>query len=656
MAIAADSHNTETPERRPGEFARHPNTGAPYVAHPTKTSKRQGNKADLIAEASRLGIGWAHLNLAAGKTPTVAQLHELLGPRPSMVMYGRPSSLGKQIENMTNIQKWSERAVALGLWLDFVAATQAAASPELLEGLGQLTPEQWNLDDADARELLDKIAVKAKNLAQAGLAADRGTHVHERTEDHDTERDWIEAANRGEDLGLPVEVQAALVAAWQSMLQEYDLEVLAVEAVCVDDVWRQAGTLDRIARLRRDLDFILPTGEKVTIAAGTVLILDIKTGKLRLDRSGFVSYWHGYSVQLASYAQSLPYDPDTDTRGEWEWPIAQDYAIIAHLDVLSALEGEAVCRLVLVDLAAGREAGERCVWAREWEKRTDVFSLPIDELAVRVPVDAQIAEPAAAQPATESDAASPSDSVAPVANTVEATPHAPVTAVEPVSPDGGGTGSATPEDRRAKLLARYQGLCDDDKLKYLAMGVDSADLDAIAAALDLVDPFAQTATPAPRVTPAPEPAPAERDAFADTAVINQFVATIAGSGASRRAACNAWLKQGLDGGSPWNPRVHPTVANLERTRAAFALSVWVDDGLDEPESVVRAVLAAALDTDAAQHPTVAVGVAIGHLSATEARSIVTTCERIDRAELILTFSTDGPPRFIDRDAAAHAAA
>ena len=342
MAIAADSHATPAPERRPGEFARHPNTGAPYVAHPTATSKRQGNKAELIAEASRLGT-------EIPAKATVAQLHELLGPRPSMVMYGRPSSLGKQIENMTNIQKWSERAVALGVWLDFVAAAEAAARPELLIGLEELGADHWNLDDADAREVLDKIAVKAKNLAQAGLAADRGTHVHERTEDHDTERDWIEAANRGEDLGLPVEVQAALIAAWTAMLEKYDLEVLAVEASCVDDIWRQAGTLDRIARLRRDLVFILPTGEKVTIPAFTVLILDIKTGKLRLDRSGFVSYWHGYSVQLASYAQSLPYDPDTDTRGEWEWPIAQDYAIIAHLDVLAALEGEAVCRLVLVD-------------------------------------------------------------------------------------------------------------------------------------------------------------------------------------------------------------------------------------------------------------------------------------------------------------------
>lgn len=36
-------------ERQPGQFARHAKTGAPYVAHPTETTKHNGKKADLIA-------------------------------------------------------------------------------------------------------------------------------------------------------------------------------------------------------------------------------------------------------------------------------------------------------------------------------------------------------------------------------------------------------------------------------------------------------------------------------------------------------------------------------------------------------------------------------------------------------------------------------
>ena len=367
-------------ERQPGQFARHPKTGAPYVAHPTETSQPTGNKAELIAQCAERGI-------LVPSPATVAVLKQLLGPRPKRVAYGRPSSLGRQIENQTNLQKWSERAVALGIYLDL-------REQGFLAGLEELRPAQLNLDDAAARELLDAIAVKAKARAQAGLAAERGTHHHELTEDHDTEVDWIERVRHGEDLGVPAHVQAALVQAWAKMLAEFDIEILDTEATVVDDLWRQAGTLDRIVRLRKALRFVLATGESIVLPAGWVGVLDLKTGRLRLDQQGFVAYWHGYAVQCASYAQSVPYDPDTDTRGTWPHPLDQAYAIIAHLDVLAALEGTATCRLFLVDLAAGREAGERCVWARGWEKRTDVFSLAIDQLSVNVPVEGNTIEAA----------------------------------------------------------------------------------------------------------------------------------------------------------------------------------------------------------------------------------------------------------------------
>jgi hypothetical protein len=246
----------------------------------------------------------------------VADLQRLLGPCPKMVPYGRPSALGKQVENMTNLMKHAERAVGLGLFL----ADMTHEDPFV--DLGALPSEQINLDDPEARDILDGIAVKAKNVAQAALAADRGTHTHGLTEDHDTAGDPIERITRGEQLGLSDDVQYALVAAWAKMLGEFGIEILATEATCVDDRWRQAGTLDRICRLTRPLFFVTATAETVTLPAGWVGILDIKTGKLRLDDSGFVSYWHGYAVQLASYAQSVPYDPDTDTRSTWEEVLA----------------------------------------------------------------------------------------------------------------------------------------------------------------------------------------------------------------------------------------------------------------------------------------------------------------------------------------------
>jgi predicted nucleic acid-binding protein len=43
--------------------------------------------------------------------------------------------------------------------------------------------------------------------------------------------------------------------------------------------------------------------------------------------------------------------------------------------VLGALAGNPSCELVLVDIAAGREAADLCMAARAWEKRSDVFSV-----------------------------------------------------------------------------------------------------------------------------------------------------------------------------------------------------------------------------------------------------------------------------------------
>lgn len=132
--------------------------------------------------------------------------------------------------------------------------------------------------------------------------------------------EWDSLYTEGEALGIPLDVQDALVAAWRQGIEHFGFEILAVEARCVDDRWRQAGTLDRIVRLTHDLQFVLPeTGEVVTLPAGWVGILDIKTGELRVDGGGFLDYWHTYAVQVASYAQSVPYDTETDTRGTWSF-------------------------------------------------------------------------------------------------------------------------------------------------------------------------------------------------------------------------------------------------------------------------------------------------------------------------------------------------
>lgn len=76
----------------------------------------------------------------------------------------------------------------------------------------------------------------------------------------------------------------------------------------------------------------------------------------------------------------------------------------------------------------------------------------------------------------------------------------------PATPAAAGT-----DARRQRLRERYAALTNEDQLAFVALGIDPDDLDAIEAALDKVDPFAQQLPP---TTPASRP-PAERAATLD---------------------------------------------------------------------------------------------------------------------------------------------
>lgn len=98
--------------RLPGDFHRHPYTGAPMVTDPTKRNKIKGKKADLLKLCKEHGI---EPPAKATNPELIALLEDAgVGGKAPMVQYGRPSSFGKQIENSTNLQKWAERMVAYG--------------------------------------------------------------------------------------------------------------------------------------------------------------------------------------------------------------------------------------------------------------------------------------------------------------------------------------------------------------------------------------------------------------------------------------------------------------------------------------------------------------------------------------------------------------
>jgi hypothetical protein len=289
--------SAERAVRKPGDFKRKGVDGPPYVKSATGTRKRPGKKADLLAAARAEG------HTQVDDTWTVAQLHELLGREPSWELYGRPSGYGDEIDNPYSLIKWKERQIALGF----------AMRPELLH---QLLRELDGITDGDEqaeRAALDKIAAGAHEAAGSDMAAARGTWIHLLTE----------AVEQGLPLpppdpafGVSLEQGEAIAASWiDDLLEANGLRVRASEFKVVNNTLRVAGSPDRLVELTQPLTF----GD-VTIPAGTVLILDIKTSKLHGDADGIPSYWNSYPLQVYAYATAQPYliegHWDADT-GEW---------------------------------------------------------------------------------------------------------------------------------------------------------------------------------------------------------------------------------------------------------------------------------------------------------------------------------------------------
>jgi len=180
-------------ERQPGDFHRHATTGAPYVNHPTDTTK-------------------------TGK--------------PRRVMYGRPSSFGSALDNPYNLVKWKERQLLIGVDL-------------IYSSIGPIDP--------DNREALDALAAYCHKAAGSSLAAERGTHVHLLCEYHDRGTTWGTLLDAGIALGIPLLLQCQIVEQWATFRNTLGVDAIGIEMTVVNDRWRLAGTLDRLDVPRRPM-------------------------------------------------------------------------------------------------------------------------------------------------------------------------------------------------------------------------------------------------------------------------------------------------------------------------------------------------------------------------------------------------------------------
>ena len=246
--------------------------------------------------------------------------------------YKRASSAGNILDDDSNLVDWAKRVIVAG----------AAQRPDLMAMASVLSV------DANKNELRD-IAEECLVSGKGTQRANTGTAIHAMLDHVDLDHDWTPAP----------QFQAA-VQAYVDALELFGLVPVDVEAQCVNDTYRIAGTMDRRYRTTRNM--VNPHGEIVPI--GSIVGGDTKTGQSLEYASG------SYATQLAAYTHpdTVRYDTATNERTPFDPPTYQDFAFIVHVD---ASDGR--CDMYWVDLAAGRHALDLSERVREWRKRTDLI-------------------------------------------------------------------------------------------------------------------------------------------------------------------------------------------------------------------------------------------------------------------------------------------
>lgn len=262
------------------------------------------------------------------------------------VAYTRASTLGKAIEDTYHLNRWMQRSVAFGL----------SRRPDLLALVAAVAT-----NEGEDRGPLDELCEKAHEAAKGDQGANVGTALHKLSE----------RADAGEDLSYLPPILLEAIEAYREQMRVF--EVLASETFVACDQVQTAGTFDRVVRLLVDLEH-----RNGTIPAGTVLVLDLKTGKAESAK-----YWGPtYGVQQAVYQAGDPYLPSG--RITWEELLGEDvrpspdWAVLLHIPSDSPKDAG----LIVVDLEIGRAMADLCLEVRKARKSKELMN---DAFAVEVP-------------------------------------------------------------------------------------------------------------------------------------------------------------------------------------------------------------------------------------------------------------------------------
>jgi len=264
----------------------------------------------------------------------------------------------------TTVAKTLDDGGGLIPWKASMAITGILRRPGLMakaEALVSKHPEKgpWYGGD-ESKKAMKKLVEEAAEAGGSSDRADIGTALHA----------IIEQLGRGEPVTISQDSTRADVDAYRRLIADGQVEFLReyIEATFVLDQWQVAGTADGGA-------------VRIPWLSNKLLIADLKTGT-NLDYSG-----QAIGVQLATYAHGdahyLQGDaPDGSQDERRAMPdLDQELAVVIHLPA-----GEARAQLYKVDIAAGWEAFERSMWARDWRKRKDIL-VPVDIEPIEAPKD-----------------------------------------------------------------------------------------------------------------------------------------------------------------------------------------------------------------------------------------------------------------------------
>lgn len=242
--------------------------------------------------------------------------------------FTRVSTLAKSLDDLNNLMAWAERKTAAGLVM----------RPDLQTKIAGILANGDPDNDWKLKRELNGVCREAKEAAGATQARNKGTGFHALTE----------AIDRGNEPAYVPEADKSRLDDYRRALHGF--KSLEVELFCVNDQLRAAGTFDRL---------LLCPDSRVRVA-------DLKTGK------NDVAYPFSATVQIATYANSQRYNPETGERSPLHAALDLTTGLLIHLPPSGG------CEVIPLDIEMGWEAAQCATTVRQFR------SLKADDIIRKV--------------------------------------------------------------------------------------------------------------------------------------------------------------------------------------------------------------------------------------------------------------------------------